>query len=234
MGGALCVASRVACARFPLLPLAARGRRGFVPRSPCRRAARHGSPISPAPLAAPQHRAGARNRARRARATQGRADRGADRADHRTRGHRRNTRSACSDQWKLGRKNIDDGVLLIVAKNDHRELRIEVARGLEAVIPDAASARIIREYITPRFRAGRFLRRHPRRDADALTKLVDGEPAAAAADRRASERRASATSSTRSSGRSSSASGRARCSAVCRRRPRAGLVGAASGGARRG
>ena len=77
------------------------------------------------------------------------------------------------DQWKLGRKNIDDGVLLIVAKNDHR-VRIEVARGLEAAIPDAAAARIIREYITPRFRAGDYF--GGVHDATgALTKLVDGE-----------------------------------------------------------
>jgi uncharacterized protein len=77
------------------------------------------------------------------------------------------------DQWKLGRKGIDDGALLIVAKDDHR-VRIEVARGLEAAIPDAAVARIIREYITPRFRAGDFY--GGIHDATgALTKLVDGE-----------------------------------------------------------
>ena len=77
------------------------------------------------------------------------------------------------DQWKLGRKNIDDGVLLIVAKDDRR-VRIEVARGLEAAIPDAAAARIIREYITPRFRAGDYF--GGIHDATgALTKLVDGE-----------------------------------------------------------
>jgi uncharacterized protein len=78
------------------------------------------------------------------------------------------------DSWKLGRKNVDDGVLLIVAKNDHR-VRIEVGRGLEGAIPDAATARIIREYITPKFRAGDFYGGIV--DAtDALTKLVDGEP----------------------------------------------------------
>ena len=77
------------------------------------------------------------------------------------------------DQWKLGRKGVDDGVLLIVAKNDRR-VRIEVARGLEAAIPDAAAARIIREYITPRFRAGDYF--GGIHDATgALTKLVDGE-----------------------------------------------------------
>ena len=77
------------------------------------------------------------------------------------------------DQWKLGRKGIDDGALLIVAKNDRR-VRIEVARGLEAAVPDAAVARIIREYITPRFRAGDYF--GGIHDATgALTKLVDGE-----------------------------------------------------------
>ena len=78
------------------------------------------------------------------------------------------------DAWKLGRRNVDDGALLIIAKEDHR-VRIEVGRGLEGAIPDAASARIIREYITPKFRAGDFYGGIV--DAtDALTKLIDGEP----------------------------------------------------------
>jgi len=78
------------------------------------------------------------------------------------------------DAWKLGRKNVDDGALLVVAKDDHR-VRIEVGRGLEGAIPDAAVARIIREYITPKFRAGDFYGGIV--DAtDALTKLIDGEP----------------------------------------------------------
>jgi uncharacterized protein len=77
------------------------------------------------------------------------------------------------DQWKLGRKGVDDGVLLIVAKDDHR-VKIEVARGLEGVIPDAAAARIIREYITPKFRGGDFY--GGIHDATStLTKLIDGE-----------------------------------------------------------
>ncbi len=78
------------------------------------------------------------------------------------------------DAWKLGRKGTDDGVILIVAKNDHK-VRIEVGRGLEGAIPDAACARIIREYITPKFRSGDFY--GGIHDAtDALTKLIDGEP----------------------------------------------------------
>lgn len=77
------------------------------------------------------------------------------------------------DQWKLGRKGIDDGALLLVAKDDRR-VRIEVARGLEAAIPDAATARIIREYISPRFRTNDYY--GGIHDAvGALTGLVDGE-----------------------------------------------------------
>lgn len=78
------------------------------------------------------------------------------------------------DAWKLGRKGVDDGVLLIVAKNDRR-VRIEVARGLEAAIPDAAAARIIREYVAPRFREGDYY--GGIHDAlGMLTRLVNDEP----------------------------------------------------------
>ena len=65
-----------------------------------------------------------------------------------------------ADAWKLGRAATDDGVILIVAKNDRR-VRIEVGQGLEGAIPDAAAARIIREYIAPRFRAGTTPRTAP-------------------------------------------------------------------------
>lgn len=57
--------------------------------------------------------------------------------------------------WKLGRKGKDDGVLLLIAKND-RKMRIEVGYGLEGELPDALAGRIIRSEITPRFRAGDF------------------------------------------------------------------------------
>jgi uncharacterized protein len=60
-----------------------------------------------------------------------------------------------ADAWKIGRKNIDDGVILIVAKDD-RQLRLEVGYGLEGVIPDAIAKRIIAETITPYFKAGDF------------------------------------------------------------------------------
>jgi uncharacterized protein len=50
------------------------------------------------------------------------------------------------DEWKLGRARVDDGVLLLVAKND-RKLRIEVGRGLEGALPDAVAKRIVSEMI---------------------------------------------------------------------------------------
>lgn len=60
-----------------------------------------------------------------------------------------------AEAWKLGRKGVDDGAILIVAKNDRR-LRIEVGYGLEGVLNDAVSKRIISETITPRFRQGDY------------------------------------------------------------------------------
>ena len=78
------------------------------------------------------------------------------------------------DQWKLGRKGVDDGVLLLIAKND-RKLRIEVGRGLEGAIPDAYAKRIIDEEITPRFRQGDFYGGIEAGVAR-IAKLIDGEP----------------------------------------------------------
>src|SRR5258705_3960152 len=60
-----------------------------------------------------------------------------------------------AEAWKIGRKKIDDGALLVVAKND-RHLRIEVGYGLEGALTDAATKRIIDEDITPKFKAGDF------------------------------------------------------------------------------
>jgi len=57
--------------------------------------------------------------------------------------------------WKIGRKNVGDGVLLIVAKED-RKVRIEVAKALEGAIPDLAAKRIISETITPKFKTGDY------------------------------------------------------------------------------
>jgi uncharacterized protein len=60
-----------------------------------------------------------------------------------------------ADAWKLGRQGVDDGAILIVAKDDRR-LRVEVGYGLEGALPDATANRIIDEVIVPRFREGDF------------------------------------------------------------------------------
>jgi uncharacterized protein len=60
-----------------------------------------------------------------------------------------------AEAWKIGRKKIDDGALLVVAKND-RKLRIEVGYGLEGSLTDATASRIIDEIIVPKFRSGDF------------------------------------------------------------------------------
>lgn len=60
-----------------------------------------------------------------------------------------------AEAWKIGRKKIDDGALLVVAKNDRR-LRIEVGYGLEGVLTDVTARRIIDEIITPKFKSGDF------------------------------------------------------------------------------
>lgn len=60
-----------------------------------------------------------------------------------------------AEAWKSGRASVDDGVILIVAKND-RKLRVEVGYGLEGAIPDAIAKRVISETITPYFKSGDF------------------------------------------------------------------------------
>jgi uncharacterized protein len=79
-----------------------------------------------------------------------------------------------AESWKLGRKDVDDGILLLVAKDD-REVRIEVGYGLEGAIPDATANRVIDEFILPRFREGDFAGGIGA-GVDRLIKLVDGEP----------------------------------------------------------
>ncbi len=59
------------------------------------------------------------------------------------------------EQWKLGRKGVDDGVLLVIAKND-RKLRIEVGYGLEGVLNDATAKRIISDDMVPQLKNGNF------------------------------------------------------------------------------
>jgi uncharacterized protein len=78
------------------------------------------------------------------------------------------------DQWKLGRRKVDDGALLLVAKND-RAVRIEVGYGLEGALNDATASRIIREIIVPRFRDGDFYG-GVNAGVDAMIGVIKGEP----------------------------------------------------------
>jgi uncharacterized protein len=57
--------------------------------------------------------------------------------------------------WKIGRKDVGDGLLLVVAKDD-RKVRIEVSKTLEGAIPDLMAKRVIDSEITPRFKQGDF------------------------------------------------------------------------------
>ena len=79
-----------------------------------------------------------------------------------------------AEQWKLGRRQVDDGAVLVVAKND-QALRIEVGYGLEGALNDATSKRIISEIITPRFKQGDFYGGITA-GIDQIIRVVDGEP----------------------------------------------------------
>lgn len=88
------------------------------------------------------------------------------------------------DTWRIGREDIDDGVLLLVAKED-RTLRIDVGYGLEGAVTDLLAGRIVREQITPHFTFGDF---YAGIDAgvDSLISVISGEelPAPATEDDR--------------------------------------------------
>src|SRR5689334_22732992 len=78
------------------------------------------------------------------------------------------------EAWKIGRKKVDDGAILVVAKND-RHLRIEVGYGLEGALTDVTSRRIIDEIITPKFRSGDF-GGGISDGVDRMIRVIDGEP----------------------------------------------------------
>jgi uncharacterized protein len=78
------------------------------------------------------------------------------------------------EAWKLGRRGVDDGVLLLVAKDD-RAVRIEVAYGLEGALPDVIADRIVEQVIVLRFRQGQF---YEGIDVavDRIIAVIEGEP----------------------------------------------------------
>src|SRR5258706_14276667 len=75
--------------------------------------------------------------------------------------------------WKIGRKGVGDGVLVVVVKDD-RKIRIEVAKTLEGAIPDLAAKHIIDEAITPEFRKGDYAA-GLRAGVDQLIARINGE-----------------------------------------------------------
>ena len=79
-----------------------------------------------------------------------------------------------AEQWKLGRQKVDDGAILVVAKND-RAVRIEVGYGLEGSMSDIISKRIISETIVPRFQQGDYAG-GVMAGVDQVIRVVDGEP----------------------------------------------------------
>jgi uncharacterized protein len=87
------------------------------------------------------------------------------------------------EQWHLGRKGVDDGVLVLIAKDDRR-MRIEVGYGLEGAIPDVVAGRIIREEMVPAFRNGDYAG-GIELTVSKLERLIDGE--ALPQERRGSE-----------------------------------------------
>lgn len=79
-----------------------------------------------------------------------------------------------AENWKIGRKNVDDGAILVVALQD-RTLRIEVGYGLEGALTDITSKRIIEEIIVPQFRQGDFAG-GVAAGVDQMIKVIEGEP----------------------------------------------------------
>jgi uncharacterized protein len=86
-----------------------------------------------------------------------------------------------AEAWKIGRKKIDDGAILVVAKDD-RKLRIEVGYGLEGALTDVTARRIIDEVITPKFRSGDFAGGISD-GVNRILRVVEGEPLPAPAQR---------------------------------------------------
>ncbi|MCC6932129.1 MAG: TPM domain-containing protein [Deltaproteobacteria bacterium] len=79
-----------------------------------------------------------------------------------------------AESWKLGRRGVDDGVILLVAKGD-RKLRIEVGYGLEGALNDATCKRIIDELITPHFKQGKFFD-GINSGVESIIKVINNEP----------------------------------------------------------
>jgi uncharacterized protein len=79
-----------------------------------------------------------------------------------------------AEAWKIGRKAVDDGVLVVLARSD-RAIRLEVGYGLEGAVPDAVAKRLIEEAFIPKLREGDFFGGLSD-GVDRLIRVIDGEP----------------------------------------------------------
>jgi uncharacterized protein len=79
-----------------------------------------------------------------------------------------------TEEWKVGRKNVDDGVILVIAKND-RAMRIEIGYGLEAALTYTTISRILSEIVVPHFKKGEFYGGIAA-GVDRMIRVIDGEP----------------------------------------------------------
>lgn len=93
-----------------------------------------------------------------------------------------------ADTWKLGRRDVGDGLLIVVAKNDRR-INIEVAKTLEGAVPDVLAGRVISDQIKPAFRADDYAG-GLNAAIDRLDRAIGGEalPSPTAGDRAGGER----------------------------------------------
>jgi uncharacterized protein len=78
------------------------------------------------------------------------------------------------EQWKIGKKGSDNGVLFLIARDEHK-LRIEVGYWLEGALPDATAGKIISDIVTPQFKLGAY-DRGVTEGVDAILKTIQGEP----------------------------------------------------------
>jgi uncharacterized protein len=98
-----------------------------------------------------------------------------------------------TDEWKLGRKGVDDGVLFVIAKQE-RKLRIHTGRGVQGSLTDALSKRIVSDLVAPRFRTGDFAG-GINAGVDAIMKAVEGEELPLPAPQKATQPRVESMSS---------------------------------------
>jgi len=98
-----------------------------------------------------------------------------------------------TDEWKLGRAGVDDGVLFVIAKQE-RKLRIQSGRGVQGTLTDALSKRIIVERVTPRFRTGDFAGGIDA-GVESIMKAIEGEALPPPAQKKSSGRPVSVVSS---------------------------------------